>query len=1147
MQLVDGRFVYSASDLNNFLECEQLSSLDRSAALGERMRPDDKDPMTLLIARKGEEHEQRYLERLLSNSGSGVAIVERPPHATVSALESAQRQTIDAMQNGVPVIYQAAFFDGAFVGHADFLRRVEQPSAIGSWSYEVVDTKLALHAKPYFLLQLCNYSEHVARLQGRAPEYGHIVLGNGSERSFRLADYAAYYRHVKASFLAAMGAPDTYPLERAHCAICAWRPDCEARRDTDDHLSLVAGIRFDQIRKLQGAGIGTLAQLAQADAARRPPKLAEPTFANLCRQAEQQHFHREARRAGREQHFYAFRPMRDERSGFAKMPEPSDGDIFFDIEGDPIYRADRGLEYLWGFYLPKENEYRAFWATDVSAEQAAFEGAVDFIVQRRAMFPNAHVYHYAPYETTAIRRLMGRFGSREREVDDLLRQGAFIDLFHVVRQALWLSQPSYSIKKVEAFYGQERSTQTRGGDDSIVMFEAWRATNDQALLEDIQKYNEDDCRSTYRLRQWLCDRRAEFNASLASPVPWRPQPATDPATPDERGSLAHALLDGLPTPDSLDELRQADPSVRTRWLLGNLLQYHRRENKPEWWTYFDRCASPEDLQDNDDEAIGGMRLVEDAAPFKNSSGDHNLVYTYDFPPQEHRLPRYPDDPRLQKRAGEIIGIDGARGRLQIKLSKAVTPGLLTALIPAKPLGYAKQQAALDRLAQSYLTGELAAQGGATMQILLADRPRLGASRPCVQPSSIAPHSVSEVIQAMNRSALFIQGPPGSGKTTYAAIAIVDLLQAGKRIGIAAQSHKAVHNLLRKVENVALRRGFRFTGCHKESSTEGSAYEALAEWPMVSSSAALESLLDDACKLAAAPVYSWADERFVGRCDYVFADEAGQLSLADALIVSAAAENIVLVGDPLQLPQVCSGTHPVGAALSVLQHLLGPDETIPPDRGIFLETSYRMHPAICTFLSDALYEGRLVSDPQTANNRIDSPGLRGSGLVFIPVTHEGNGRRSDEEAQRIVSEISLLLKGSAAIKDSPVRALEQSDILVVSPYNVQRIRIRELLEMAGYTDVRVGTVDKFQGLEAAVMFYSMATSSIQSLPRNAEFLFDRNRFNVAISRAQCMSVLVCSPLLLESRCRNPEQMALVNLLCAYAEAAAKPARSVLLNA
>ncbi len=1144
MQRVDGRFVYSASDLNEYLECRRLTGLSREVAMHHRAQPSENGATRALIAEKGLEHERRYLSAQRDKYGDHLVAFDDAVQSTIADWQNAEAQTIEAMRKGAHLIYQPTFFDGTFLGRADFLRRVAVPSNLGAWSDEVIDTKLALATKAYFLIQLCNYSEHVHRIQGVMPQHGYIVLGSGKERGYRLEDYSAYYRHLKRSFLQYVhvdlthsGAELPYPVECAHCETCKWDAACADQRDADDHLSLVAFMRQDQIKKFEGAGIATVAQLAAATEA--PYKMAEKTFDYLRAQARQQHLQREAVRSGRQpQHFFDFRPF-DPQCGFARMPQPNAADVFFDIEGDPLYRADRGLEYLWGYYLPLEDAYHAIWATELSAERRAFEAFVDMLRARLQEHPDLHVYHYGSYEPARLRRLMGEYGTRENEVNHLLSRKVFCDLYNVVRQGLWISAPSYSIKQVEAFYGFERTAKTKRGDDSILMFESWLSTRDDGILDDIRHYNDEDCRSTHRLRQWLLALRQSLSMNTGAPIPWASvAEESEKGDDDEITSTERALLRDLPEPESSEELRSWAPDMRARWLLGNLQRYHRREQRPDWWKYFERIDNVDDLEEFDNEAIGGLHLRADI-PAAKAPGERTPVYTFEFPPQEHYLRGDPICPDTRKKAGKLIEIQGTRHLLRLKLNSKLQPDKLRALIPGTPLSDAKKRAALQTIGELYLSGDLHARHPALIDILLARRPRLhDPVTAYIQPPNVTKESVSTIVQRLDDSTVFVQGPPGSGKTTTGAWTIVDLLQAGKRVGIAAHSHKAVHNLLRKIEETAHERKYAFRGCHKESSrTEGSAYTPYEPWPMINSADDLAALLSSDCRLVAGTTFAWADEAMAGDgFDYLFIDEAGQVSLADALVVARAAKNVVLLGDPMQLPHVSKGSHPVGTSLSVLDHLRGDAATVPPDYGIFLEHSYRMEHRICEFISRAVYDGRLHPFDETENNRVDSPGLSGQGLVYLPVAHEGNRNGSDEEAQRIVAEVGLLLRGTVAIRRNPVRPLTQDGILIVAPYNVQRVRIKQLLEQSGYASVEVGTVDKFQGKEAPVVLYSMAASTADDVPRGMEFLFDRNRFNVAISRGQCMSVLVCSPHLLDAHCRTPEQMALVNLLCSFAEAA-----------
>src|SRR5579863_886266 len=294
MQRLDGRFIYAASDLNDYLECKRLSELEALVARRKVRAPDAVDERTALIRRKGEEHERGHLEALRERHAGAVVEFPRPEAGTENYRE-AERETLEAMRRGKPVIYQATFFDGQFLGHADFLRRVNNaPSHLGDYSYEVIDTKLGLSARPYYLVQLCNYSEHLERLQGRMPEFGHVVFGDGDEQRFRLHDYMAYYRHLKAAFLRYADAldqreePGEYPLKVRHCNICEWNERCTQQRVADDHLSLVAWMRRDQIAKLEAAGITSVAQLAETDDDRRPNGMTPETFVKLRRQASLQ-------------------------------------------------------------------------------------------------------------------------------------------------------------------------------------------------------------------------------------------------------------------------------------------------------------------------------------------------------------------------------------------------------------------------------------------------------------------------------------------------------------------------------------------------------------------------------------------------------------------------------------------------------------------------------------------------------------------------------------------------------------------------------------------------------------------------------------------------------------------------------------------
>jgi uncharacterized protein len=798
------------------------------------------------------------------------------------------------------------------------------------------------------------------------------------------------------------------------------------------------------------------------------------------------------------------------------------------MEGDPLY--ENGLEYLFGAVTIDEGEprFHAFWGHDRAQEKRAFEQFLDFVDERLARYPDMHIYHYSHYEPTALKRLMGLHGTREEQVDDLLRRQVFVDLYKVVKQGVRISQPGYGIKKVEAFYMEQRDTTVTEGGESIVAYEEWIETGDQRILDEIADYNHDDCISTLKLRDWLLGLRAEAEAQFDRAISWeKPEHRERSEAAIEEGEevdrLRADLLAGLP-----EDLSGATDDQRARWLLAQLVDYHRREDKPVWWAFFERRGLTAEELVEDPEAIGDLRPVADVAP---EPDNRSLVYTFEFPVQEHRLYAGADaiDPATGRGPGTIISIDDVAGRLRLSRDRnRVDDPLPRALIPGRPYDTKHQRAALRRLATQL------DRYPALRDVLHRALPRATGHSPGapLQGDSISLDRAKEISLGLEHSYLFIQGPPGSGKTWTGARLIVHLMRAGKRVGVTANSHKAIHNLLDEVENVARTEDFAFRGLKKSSAGNE---ESVFDGDFIVSSDSQDDFppLPDV-QLVAGTAWLFSREEMDQTLDHLFIDEAGQVALPDALAVGTAAHNLVLLGDPLQLAQVSQGVHPGNAGASALEHLLGDDATIPPERGLFLDLTRRMHPDVCGFISEVVYASRLTSTEECARQAVTAGGeLSGTGLRYLPVEHEANTRSSIEEADVIAHAIAdLLAGGQVTDQDGATRSLELDDILVVTPYNAQMRCLRERLQEGA----RVGTVDKFQGQEAPVVFFSMATSSGAEIPRNVEFLFSRNRLNVAISRAQCLAVLVASPELLHIRCRNVDQLRMVSALCRLAEVA-----------
>lgn len=1129
--MIDGRIVLSPTDLSAYLACPHLTRLELAAAWGEIVRPAREDPELDVLARRGEDHERRHLERLRAEGKEIVEIDRGDGRAGLAGLRAAADATAAAMVAGVEVVYQATFFDGHWRGHADFLGRVERPSRLGSWSYEVTDTKLARRVKAAAILQLCSYSEQVARVQGTAPEHIHVLGGDEISRAYRLSDYAAYHRAVKASFEETVEGPglQTYPEPVPHCGICRWSEVCEGRRRQDDHLSLVAGMRRSQARRLVTAGLPTLTTLASSsDTA--VAGVGTRAFERLRGQARLQ---LDQRRTG-EVRYELIEPV-EAGLGLAALPSPSPADLFFDMEGDPFAGED-GLEYLFGVVEVAGGQpmYHAFWAHDRSEEREAFERFVDLVMARLDDQPDLHVYHYGSYEPAALRRLMGVHATREQAVDRLLRGTVFIDLHQVVRQGVVVSQESYSIKKLEPLYMAARDGAITDAGSSIVAYERWLETAEQIRLDEIAEYNRADCESTWLLRDWLECRRTEAERQHGEPLP-RPQPSSGEPGAEQAAAEAEteALVARL-TGCIADESDLRTPPEAATWLLAQLLDWHRREDKPEWWAHFSRLELSDDELVDDPESIGELEYAGVVGGVGRS-----LVHRYRFRSgQEHKVSVGDSvlDPRTGARCGTVHALDDVDGVLDLRRGRGSGVPQPTSVIPDTPRLTTVLRQGLGRVGCSVADHGIDGPGPyrAVRDLLMRRPPRLG-ELPLGQPLQAADEqpldAARRLTPRLDGTCLPVQGPPGSGKTFTAAHMIVDLVRSGRRVGITATTHKAITNLVDAACSCAREAGRRLSVVQKGEEDRASTspmVEVVGDNQLV-----VARLAAQEAQVVAGTPWLFARPELAGAVDVLFVDEAGQMSLANVVAAGAGADSIVLLGDPQQLAQPSKGAHPPGAGVSALEHLLGDHATIPADRGLFLATTWRLHPAVCDFVSDAFYEGRLEPDPACHLQRLDEGGWAGgAGVRWRPVHHEGNRTSSAEEVREVVAGVEALVGRQWTDRDGRRRRVGLGDILVVSPYNAQVARLTTALP----SGARVGTVDRFQGQEAAVVIFSMATSSTADLPRSVEFLYSLNRLNVAVSRARALVVLVCCPDLLRVRCRTPREMRLANALCRLAELA-----------
>lgn len=756
-----------------------------------------------------------------------------------------------------------------------------------------------------------------------------------------------------------------------------------------------------------------------------------------------------------------------------------------------------------------------------------------------------HIYHYASYEPAALKRLMGRYAMCEDEIDRMLRASLFVDLFTITRQSVRASVESYSIKSLEVFFGYRRAVELSEARRALAYLQArldlddWpaaAATGSDgvdstshtlvAMQSTIAGYNRDDCLSALGLRNWLegiRDQLVARSVAIPRPVATSPEPSEEL---DERqqqlAKLVARLIEGVPA-----DIASRSPDQHGRWILAHTLDWHRREQKPTWWERYRLADLPaEDLLE-ERAGLAGLVLVGQVGGTAKAP-----IHRYHFPAQDVDLR---GEEKLFLPGGEDLGelaeISIAARTIDVKKR------IKTAAIHPKSLFGVRQVSpgvlpgALLRIGAYVVEHGFSGEGAyrAACDLLLRRRPAIGV--PLLMPDEHAADAAVRIAPALTRGVLAIQGPPGAGKTHAAARMICALVNAGKRVGVTANGHRTIRNVLDRVVEACQKMGVDVRCIQKVSEPS----EAEGQIRLTGDNEeTLEVLRAGECQVAGGTAWLWAREDAFEAVDVLFVDEAAQMSLANVLAVSQGCKALVLLGDPQQLEQPMQGSHPDGTGVSALDHLLEGKATIDADIGLFLGETWRLHPDICAFTSDLFYEGRLQSRPGLERQILKSVSrIQGAGLRFLPVAHDGNQNSSPEEAEQIQQLVEELLESRPSWIDSEgrERMLALTDILIIAPYNLQVLEIQKRLPGA-----RVGTVDKFQGQEAPVVIYSMTTSTHTDAPRGMNFLYNLNRLNVATSRARCICVLVASPQVLEPECNTPAQMEMANAFCRYLELA-----------
>jgi predicted RecB family nuclease len=1129
MRKESGSIIYSPSDLIRYLSSPFASWLDRYYLENpEGIAPDKQTEEEELLSRTGDKHEQSVLGGY--KASTSVIEIAKGNFATAHAA------TLAAIKDKAPIIYQAALQDGVFAGYADFLKLDT------SGKYQVWDTKLALSPKPYYPIQLCCYSELLAATTGEGlPEWIGVILGNGDRVEFRVEDFIHYYRHIKNGFIAIQAAfsgdiddcPE--PLPRAEHG--RWTSYAEKFFLDKDHLVQVAGITVGQIKKLKTVGITTMAGLATASG-KSVPKLDSGTLEKLASQARLQCGTRDDRKAnpGAKPRYevLSHKGPNNEAVGLAVLPPAHPADVFFDMEGYPLIPG--GLEYLFGTWACNDTtgamEFRDWWAHDRDQEKIAFEQFIDWVFDRWKKNPVMHIYHYAAYECGAVRRLSTRHDTRQGEVDELLRNNVFVDLYQIVRHSLRIGEDSYSIKSVETLYRFKRANEIVTASGSIVQYANWMASGEpqdsatSPILKGIRDYNEDDCRSNAELTEWLRNLASEKGIAFVA--------RTLDADTEESKSADPEIAKRQ---DLAAKLRSQGAAVSI--VLGDLVDYHRREAKPTWWRMFDRAEATDDVLRDDPACIEGMM-----ADGPCDTEQRSLVQRYRFDPSQECKIDAGDTVMFTHNIAanfRVATIDLDIGEVTLKIGKKTLDDRCDGKFPERGSILKNEFVApgtipdaLFDIASQQVSGTLHAPVKALLE-------RSAPAHPLQDPSEAPLDAALRTIKRMSGGCLAIQGPPGTGKTYTASCMIDALLAAGKKVGVASNSHKAIVNLLAACGEAARRNGRKLVGLKVGDEPDIDLHAANPELAHIEENPKARAEYADG--IVGGTAWLFTRPEWKNELDFLFVDEAGQVPLANVVAMSGCADNLVLLGDQMQLEQPVQGSHPGDSGLSALQYSLKdaaqskPDEpvlhaVVPSDLGLFLGESRRMHPDVCRFISESIYESRLGSLPECAKQKIAPPANgavlvpKESGIVFAGIEHDGNIQQSDEEVKQVVAVYREMLSRLFTGSDDATKPLELQDFLFIAPYNAQVRALKTALPKGA----RVGSVDKFQGQEAAVCILSLCSSYGEYGSRGLRFILDRSRINVAISRAKCLAIVVGDPRIANTLAGSIGEMMLLNLYC-----------------
>ena len=1145
----------------------------------------------------GKKHEENLIKSF--NQSNEVVIIGNYPE------KERLKETKNAMLNGASYIYQASLKNTEIKGSADVLKRIDEPSKLGDWSYIPIECKLSSKSKTTFIIQSCAYCDLLETYQGGKASYFELYLGGMNFEKFEIKKYWNWYSLLKKRYKKFIeNFNEDIEIKLIPGNHGKWTEYVTEKLKKDRDLILVAGMTQSQRVKLVKNNIKTIDEFAGLKPNNKIFGSKKDTLRNLYNQAQVQVKSRSLDgKPNIEPRIWENLHVKEGKTKNL-LPLRNDGDVWFDMEGFNDSVKGKKLEYLFGASYKKDGkiEFEKWWAHDHSQECDAFEKWVTWIEERRIKFPKLHIYHYANYEKDAMRKLQQKHPNSfaVKIIDDWLREGLLVDLLPIVKNAIFLGEESYSIKKVEKLYKEERKTVITNAADSVVAYQRFlesgekKEVSESPLLQNIEKYNRDDCESTEELHTFLIELKNKYeNINLFFEEKLEKDSSEDkknedPTFYDSINQISDELFSRIPKElryldkedkfnEPNDPLMEKGPfgiSWKSQRVLSQLLRFHSKEAKNLWWRYFDRQKADIFELEKDSECIHEAIFIN-----KEKDNDKKChLYNFKFEPfpnsklrsdfldgnLEMEIQQTGLSLRVQK-LEEDLGIisfkfqekkcENWENDNKKKLNNYDQNSFVE--LPASDNGEIKKFLGLPK--NCSLFKKESDRGRTLIERLLPQAKNWVETKNSISESlkrlleregqekliklnqnlkinnSDYPKQITDFIYSQDSTILAIQGPPGTGKSSLISEVIIGLALKGKRIAISANSHPAIDNLLIKTQEISNDRSLNIRIVKSDGSTSNSRTKKLREKSIstINSKKITQEML-----IVGGTAWAHSVDEATNKYDVLVIEEAGQMSLANTAIISRCAKSIILVGDQQQLSQPIKAIHEFGGGLSALEYWMRNEKVVPNDLGIFLDKSWRMEPSITSIVSDLFYEGKLKSQPENKNNKIiwKNPVLSINGSVIPNQGFHFENVPHLNNSQTSIEEAAKIKEIVDELHCGKYEYFSKGKLLSGT------IEKKDILVIAPYNaqvnllknylndKARVSTVDKFQGQEAPIAIFSLTASTGDDAPRGLDFLLQPNRLNVAISRAKCLLIIVGSSNLSTTLVKSIKDAELLNTFC-----------------